>query len=149
MGEAVWSWWQGITREHHQAALLLPQYPDILSPLHWRQTQQCFVKAPSVSYWKVHLVILGGRLRLWILMNKSQIQKHFKRNPKKLVVKGRGWGTKFSKNPGIAKIGLTPHPLILVSWRIWPLKAHICDSRHFSTKVRKSFLRVKMLNKCG
>ena len=36
------------------------------------------------------LVILGGRLRLWTLMNKSQIPIHFKRNPKKLVVKREG-----------------------------------------------------------
>ena len=35
------------------------------------------------------------------------------------------------------------------SWTIWPIISRKCDSRQFSTKVRKSFLRVKMLNRCG
>ena len=42
-----------------------------------------------------------------------------------------------------------PHPLIQASWAIWPIISRKCDSRQFSTKVRKSFLRVKMLNRCG
>ena len=57
--------------------------------------------------------------------------------------KGGNGGSKFkwSLNPGIGKIGLTHTipPLILATWRIWPKKARKCDSRHFSTKVRKSF----------
>ena len=42
-------------------------------------------------------------------------------------------------NPGIAKIGLNPHPKILAPWQIWPIKAHKCDSRHFSTKNVNNF----------
>ena len=32
---------------------------------------------------------------------------------------------------------------------IWPIISRKSDSQHFSTKERKSFLRVKMLNWCG
>ena len=38
---------------------------------------------------------------------------------------------------------------VLCVLAIWPIISHKCDSRHFSTKVRKSFLRVKMLNRQG
>ena len=36
--------------------------------------------------------------------------------------------------------------MMMMNMNIIPRK---CDSRQFSTKVRKSFLRVKMLNRCG
>ena len=49
----------------------------------------------------------------------------------------------------LPKLGWPPHPLIQASWAIWPIISRKCDSRQFSTKVRKSFLRVKMLNRCG
>ena len=62
---------------------------------------------------------------------------------------GRDCRTRCSQNSGIAWIRLTPHPLIQASWAIWPIISRKCDSRQFSTKVRKSFLRVKMLNRCG
>ena len=42
-----------------------------------------------------------------------------------------------------------PLPLILASCRIWPIKALIYVTRDILTKVRKQFLRVKMLKKCG
>ena len=62
---------------------------------------------------------------------------------------GRRWEPNCSQNPGIAKIWLTSppphhhHHLFLTSWRIWPTKGRKCELQHFSTKVRKSFLRVK------
>ena len=44
---------------------------------------------------------------------------------------------------------LAPLPKFKWVLAIWPIISHKCDSRHFSTKVCKSFLRVKMLNRCG
>ena len=49
----------------------------------------------------------------------------------------------------LPKLGWPPHPVFQASWAIWPIISRKCDSRQFSTKVRKSFLRVKMLNRCG
>ena len=42
---------------------------------------------------------------------------------------GRGYDVRRFRNPGIAKIGLTPHPPILAHWWISRQKVRKCDSR--------------------
>ena len=78
----------------------------------------------------IRAVFLKSKLDLVLLENILNFEALLKGSPKLLLIKtelGVGCTAICTQNPIIAKIGLTPHPLILAPWRIWPIKVRKWD----------------------
>ena len=98
----------------------------------------------------------SGKFDPWNPLKRSQflfVRENFSpQNEMKSLFWKLAWDLNIREGLGLQMFPKSWHcqnlvdPLILANLAN---KARKCDSQHFSTKVRKSFLGVKMLNKCG